>query len=37
LFWKEIPLGATGKMNKKGIRDMLKEQGYVLPSLAASL
>lgn len=36
LFWKEIPLGATGKMNKKGIRDMLKEQGYMLPSLAAS-
>lgn len=33
LYWKEIPLGATGKMNKLQIRKILAEQNYVLPSL----
>eukprot|EP00040_Diaphanoeca_grandis_P044553 m.12720 g.12720 ORF g.12720 m.12720 type:complete len:561 (+) comp9418_c0_seq1:34-1716(+) len=36
LFWKEIPLGATGKMNKAQIRKILSEQKYVLPSLRQS-
>merc|ERR1719445_21485 len=33
LIWKEIPKTSTGKMSKKTARKMLKEQGYVLPSL----
>eukprot|EP00041_Stephanoeca_diplocostata_P021129 m.486209 g.486209 ORF g.486209 m.486209 type:complete len:155 (+) comp21743_c1_seq15:2481-2945(+) len=34
LFWDSIPLGATGKMSKNDIRDMLKKSNYVLPSLS---
>eukprot|EP00035_Acanthoeca_spectabilis_P031411 m.14018 g.14018 ORF g.14018 m.14018 type:complete len:560 (-) comp4738_c0_seq1:180-1859(-) len=34
LFWDSIPLGATGKMSKKDIRELLKAQKYVLPDLA---
>lgn len=33
LVWKEIPVTSTGKMNKKVVREMLKKQGYILPSL----
>lgn len=33
LFWESIPLGATGKMSKKDIRDILKRNKYQLPSL----
>jgi len=36
IFWDAIPLGATGKMNKKGIREKLKAAGYVLPTLRDS-
>lgn len=34
LFWSEIPMGSTGKMSKKAIRDKLQQDGYVLPTLA---
>jgi len=33
IFWKELPMTGTGKMDKKQVRKMLSEQGYVLPSL----
>ncbi|ETO14781.1 acyl-CoA synthetase [Reticulomyxa filosa] len=33
LIWDEIPLGSTGKMDKKTVRKILTEQKYVLPSL----
>ena len=29
----EIPLGATGKMNKRGVRANLDHDKYVLPEL----
>ena len=31
LFWDEIPLTGTGKMNKKGVREKLKKIGYLHP------
>mmetsp|Transcript_3770 Transcript_3770/g.9481 ORF Transcript_3770/g.9481 Transcript_3770/m.9481 type:complete len:326 (-) Transcript_3770:229-1206(-) len=34
LFWDAIPFGATGKMSKKDIRDILKKENYVLPTLS---
>lgn len=34
LFWESIPLGATGKMSKKDIRDRLKAEGYLLPTIS---
>jgi len=33
LFWDEIPLTGTGKLSKRTVRDQLKQQNYVLPSL----
>jgi fatty-acyl-CoA synthase len=33
LFWDTIPLTSTGKLDKKTIRSMLEEQGYLLPDL----
>ena len=31
LYWKEIPLTASGKMSKKDVRVKLDEMGYMLP------
>jgi len=36
LFWDEIPVTGTGKMSKKMIREKLKKEGYVLPSIKRS-
>lgn len=36
LIWDELPLVGTGKVDKKAIRDRLKQQGYVLPTLRES-
>ena len=33
LVWDAIPLTSTGKLDKKVLRQGLKEEGYVLPSL----
>eukprot|EP01084_Bolivina_argentea_P313339 542617_1 len=33
LFWDSIPVTGTGKMSKKLVREKLKRDGYVLPSL----
>eukprot|EP00485_Elphidium_margaritaceum_P005147 CAMPEP_0202697310 /NCGR_PEP_ID=MMETSP1385-20130828/10635_1 /ASSEMBLY_ACC=CAM_ASM_000861 /TAXON_ID=933848 /ORGANISM="Elphidium margaritaceum" /LENGTH=580 /DNA_ID=CAMNT_0049353739 /DNA_START=63 /DNA_END=1805 /DNA_ORIENTATION=- len=33
LFWETIPLTGTGKISKKNIRNILKQQQYVLPQL----
>lgn len=33
LFWSELPMTGTGKLDKKRVRAMLQEQGYTLPSL----
>ena len=35
LFWDEIPLTSTGKMDKKSVRARLTAEGYELPSVAA--
>ena len=37
LFVKEIPLTGTGKMSKRTVRDNLKKQNYILPSLKGKL
>jgi len=36
LIWNEVPLGTTGKMDKKAVRKMLADQKYLLPSLRLS-
>jgi len=36
LFWDEIPVTGTGKISKKMIREKLKKEGYVLPSIKRS-
>lgn len=36
LYWKDIPLTGTGKINKKGIRERLVQEGYLLPKLRQS-
>ena len=36
LCWPELPLTATGKLDKKVIRQKLKDSGYQLPSLVKS-
>lgn len=33
IVWEEMPLASTGKIDKKLIREKLKQQGYVLPSV----
>lgn len=33
LVWKEIPMTGTGKIDKKAIREKLKNEGYILPSV----
>ncbi len=33
LFWEVIPVTGTGKMSKRTVRDQLKKQKYILPSL----
>ena len=36
LIWDEIPMTGTGKMSKKDVRKILKNENYVLPSLKQS-
>lgn len=36
LIWPELPLTGTGKLDKKVIRQKLKDSGYKLPSLVKS-
>jgi fatty-acyl-CoA synthase len=36
LFWNEIPLTSTGKLDKKRVRQILADEGYELPSLRAT-
>ena len=33
VFVTEIPMTSTGKLDKKNVRQLLKQQGYTLPSL----
>jgi len=33
IVWKELPMTGTGKISKKGIREKLNEEKYVLPDL----
>merc|ERR1711972_898997 len=33
IAWDAIPMTGTGKIDKKTVRAMLKDQGYVVPSL----
>jgi len=33
LLWDALPETSTRKINKKGIRETLKKEGYILPSL----
>jgi acyl-CoA synthetase (AMP-forming)/AMP-acid ligase II len=33
LFWPELPLTSTGKLDKKNIRERLADEGYLLPDL----
>ena len=35
LVWAELPLTATGKLDKKNVRAKLEAEGYVLPDLRA--
>jgi len=37
LIWDDLPMTGTGKIDKKQIRTMLKDQGYRLPDLRAKL
>ena len=36
LVWEAIPMTSTGKIDKKVIRQKLKDQGYQLPGLKAA-
>jgi len=33
LYWDALPLGGTGKIQKRNIREKLKAEGYILPKL----